>query len=222
MVYYESTVELWFDPKRTTNLIQGLDNDEMQFINAKLGASLLDFEFNVDYDTTFSHYNRNRVTGRVGELPAGNSYNLSMQWETGKANIQKVEATHCTYDNQTCYEARSVPVIFETSATEGYKTGGMNLTVSGYGFGGNISATVGGKNCTVTSQFETSFSCLVAPSEDVSALDVPYVGSHGIKRHFINETRWLNWDEAVMDAYSKESSLALTLETPYGKWGEDI
>ena len=43
----------------------------MQFINAKLGNSLLDFEFNVDYDTTFSKMNRNRVTGQVGELPAG-------------------------------------------------------------------------------------------------------------------------------------------------------
>jgi len=88
--------------------------------------------------------------GQVGELPAGASYNLSMQWETGKAAVQKVEATHCSYDNQTCFEARSVPVIFSTSANEGYKTGGMNLTVRGYGFSGNISAKVDGQNCTVT------------------------------------------------------------------------
>lgn len=99
MVYFESMVELWFDPKRTPNLIKDLDQDEMQFINAKLGNSLLDFEFNVDYDTTFSQLSRNRVIGQVGELPAGASYNLSMQWETGRAAVQKVEATHCSFDN---------------------------------------------------------------------------------------------------------------------------
>jgi hypothetical protein len=50
VMYYESMVELWFDPKSTQNLIEDLDQDEMIFINAKLGASLLDFEFNVDFD----------------------------------------------------------------------------------------------------------------------------------------------------------------------------
>lgn len=54
VVYFESMVELWFDPKRTPRLIQDLDQDEMAFINAKLGQSLLDFEFNVDYDDSYS------------------------------------------------------------------------------------------------------------------------------------------------------------------------
>lgn len=61
----------------------------MMFINAKLGNSLLDFEFRVDFDDTASHYRRNKVVGQVGELPAGAAYNLSMQWETGRANVQK-------------------------------------------------------------------------------------------------------------------------------------
>jgi len=89
VVYFESLTELWFDPRRTPNLIQDLDQDEMQFINAKLGNSLLDFEFNVDFDTSFAQYNKNRVTGQVGELPIGD-YNISMQWETGKALTQKI------------------------------------------------------------------------------------------------------------------------------------
>jgi hypothetical protein len=145
VVYFEAYTELWFDPKYTGNLIRDLDNDEMYFINAKLGASLLDFEFNVDYDTTFSAMNRNRVRGQVGELPAGKSYNISMMWETGKAFVLQQEATHCSYDNQTCYQARTVPVIFSTSSNIGYKTGGMNLTVTGYGFSeGTINATVDG------------------------------------------------------------------------------
>jgi hypothetical protein len=57
-----------------------------------------------------------------------------MQWETGKALVKTIEATHCSYDNSTCYQAKSVPVIFSTSSNFGYNTGGMNLTVTGYGF----------------------------------------------------------------------------------------
>jgi hypothetical protein len=63
VVYYESFTEVWFDPKSTPNLIQDLDSDEMQFINFKVGGSLLDFEFNIDDTTTFSQYNKNKARG---------------------------------------------------------------------------------------------------------------------------------------------------------------
>jgi hypothetical protein len=55
----------------------------MMFINTKVGGSLLDFEFNVDNDSTYSSYYRNFARGKVGELPIGESYNITMQWETG-------------------------------------------------------------------------------------------------------------------------------------------
>lgn len=48
IVYYESMTDIFFDPKYTTQLIQDLAADEMMFINAKIGGSLVDFEFNVD------------------------------------------------------------------------------------------------------------------------------------------------------------------------------
>jgi hypothetical protein len=46
---------------------------------------LIDFEEHVDDTTTFSRYNKNRVRGQIGEIPAGQTFNISMQWETGKA-----------------------------------------------------------------------------------------------------------------------------------------
>jgi len=88
IVYYESFTELWFDPRSTANLIQDLANDEMPFINAKIGGAALDFEFNVDYDDSYSGYHRNRVRGQVGELPAGEFYNISMLWEVGQSFVQ--------------------------------------------------------------------------------------------------------------------------------------
>ena len=71
MVYYGSYTEMWFDPKYTASLISNLDSDEMLFINAKIGGSLLDFENLVDETTTFSYFSKNRVRGQVGEIPAG-------------------------------------------------------------------------------------------------------------------------------------------------------
>jgi hypothetical protein len=87
VVYYSSFTEVWFDPKNVPNLIQELSSDEMQFINAKIGGSLLDFEFNVDDTTTFSGYYRNKAMGQIGELAIGESHDISMQWETGQAFV---------------------------------------------------------------------------------------------------------------------------------------
>ena len=140
----------------------------MQFINVKVGGSLLDFEGTVTHETTYSSYNRNRARGQVGELPIGN-HDVSMMWETGKAFVIDQEATHCNFDGSDCYQAKSVPVIFDISANSGYKTGGMNLTVNGYGFeSGEIEAVVDGKECLVSRYTATSFSCEVQPSEEVS------------------------------------------------------
>jgi len=142
------------------------------FINTKVGGSLLDFEDNVSHETTYSSYYRNFARGQVGELPVGESYGISMQWETGQAHILGQESTHCSYDNQTCYQARSVPVIFETSSNTGYITGGQNLTVTGYGFDkGDISAKVDGQDCVVSSQSLYSFSCEVSTKSEVSVSD---------------------------------------------------
>ena len=83
-----------------------------------------------------------------------------MLWETGHSNVINTQATHCTFDNQTCYQARSVPVIFNMSANAGYSTGGMNLTVTGHGFNNeNITATLDGVDCIITDYQEKSFSC---------------------------------------------------------------
>lgn len=112
-----------------------------------------------------------------------------MQWETGQAFIKEQEATHCSFDGTQCYKAKSVPVIFGMSANSGYKTGGMNLTITGYGFeSGEIEATVDGKECVVSSYRSASFSCEVLPSDEVSISEASYVGQHGLRWRFINES----------------------------------
>lgn len=117
-----------------------------------------------------------------------------MQWETGKAVVLDHFAYHCNVDNTTCYQAKTVPVIFDMTSNTGYSSGGQNLTVYGHGFGrGNISAQVDGVNCTVTQHQERSFSCEVAPRTAASAAGVAQPGSYGLRRSFIDKNHWLGW-----------------------------
>jgi len=98
-------------------------------------------------------------------------------WETGQAGVMDHKMLHCSYDNKTCYQAKTVPVIHELSSNTGYMSGGQNLTVTGYGFeSGKITAKVGELPCEVTSYDKTAFSCTVKESAAVSDLTKPYVG----------------------------------------------
>jgi len=128
----------------------------------ELAGSKLDFEYSVDYETTYSSWTDNRARGQVGELPIGNNDSIQMLWEVGYASQSSQEATHCSYDNSTCYRVKAVPVIFNISSNTGYTSGGQNLTIHGHGFkGGNITVTVDGVNCNVTQYQEESVSCEV-------------------------------------------------------------
>lgn len=59
----------------------------MQFINFKVGGSLLDFELDVDFEDTFNWYSKSKARGQISELPIGNNHNISMMWETGSAYV---------------------------------------------------------------------------------------------------------------------------------------
>jgi len=105
-------------------------------------------------------------------------------------------------------------VIFNVSSNTGYKTGGMNLTVTGHGFNSeNIVATVDGVACEITNYADFSFSCLVASSDAVSDNTTSYQGSNGLRREVYNHTTWMNWNN--LPSYDYYAELALALETPY-------
>jgi len=67
VVYFDMITSINFDPKSVTNAIEDLQQDEMPFINTKIGESLIDFEDNVDYTTYFHHWRTNQIQGRVGD-----------------------------------------------------------------------------------------------------------------------------------------------------------
>lgn len=124
VVYYESLTQINFDAKSTMNLIKDLKTDELPFINTKIDNSLMDFEFHVDYDQKIHWNGHNRLTGQVGNQPVKKTQEVNMLWETGRAVKSENVLKTCSYDNTDCYEARTVPVIFDISQKKSYLTGG--------------------------------------------------------------------------------------------------
>lgn len=124
VVYNTAETEIWFDPRSTPGIITGLTQEQMPFVNARIGGALIDFEDSVTFETGFSHWNKNRVTGVVGELPIAENHTISMMWETGNSDIVEHSAKYCDFHNDTCYYAKTVPVIFGVNENTGYYTGG--------------------------------------------------------------------------------------------------
>ena len=63
VTYYDSWTEVYFNPGNTMTLIKDLDSDEYPFINTKIGGNLIDFEFGVDSETTFTNWAVNFARG---------------------------------------------------------------------------------------------------------------------------------------------------------------
>jgi len=196
VVYSDMLVELNFDPKSTTSLIEDLASDEMPFINAKIAGSRIDFEDNVSHETYMSHWWENSVRGRVGDQPPSENQPIEMLWETGHAIKHLTRNWHCSYDMSDCYEVRTVPSITSLSEHSGYLTGGQNLTVTGSGFGngGVITATLDGVACEVSSHGATGFACTVGAKDEASLTDTPRAGEHGVRRRTIDGDNWRDVD----------------------------
>jgi len=216
VTYYESYTELWFDPASTMGLIEDLDTDELPFINAKVGGNLLDFEDTADSESRFSAYSKNRVRGQVGENTISKSQNLTMMWETGKAAVALQEATFCDFDQTSCYQGKSVPVIFNISANTGYVTGGQNITVQGYGFdSGVVTAVIDGQPCTVTATSRHEFDCTVQAKSSASDVTHAHAGQHGVTRHSMTSDANFTLTWANIDTAPYKKQLAMNLESEY-------
>lgn len=175
VIYLDSMTEVVFNPKSIMSLISDLPSDELPFINTRIAGNMIDFEFNIDSETSFSSWSDNNAMGQVGDMTPAGDNNITMLWETGWATEHEASVQTCSFDNQTCYKVKSVPVIYEISANSGYKTGGQNLTILGNGFQyGDSVVSVDGVNCTVTQKSKTQIDCTVEAAANVSTTNSSY------------------------------------------------
>lgn len=197
VTYSESYTQVFFNPANTLTLITDLDSDEFPFINAKIAGNLIDFEFSVDSSTTWNNWVLGSARGQIGDGTISKNQNITMMWETGRSAVALSESLFCDFKQVNCYQAKSLPVIYDISANTGYNTGGQNLTIKGFGFdSGTIKAMVDGQECHVTSFSRHEFDCTVKARTGVSDLTVPTIGQHGVWRKFVNQTGgdWINYN----------------------------
>lgn len=184
VVYKGSRTEFWFNPKSVMNAITITDEEEMPFVNAKIGGAIVDFEGTVNSTTPFPGYVWNRVRGKVTEQAVSNSSSVAMLWETGNADHHPY-AKHCNFNASYCYTARTVPVIYSMNQNKGYTTGGQNLVIKGWGFGNDTAdVKVDGVPCEVLNKTNSEISCKTNKTNSVSSTGL-YAGQQGVKRTVI-------------------------------------
>jgi hypothetical protein len=140
-----------------------------------------------------------------------------MMWETGQSAVALAESLFCNFNQSSCYQAKSLPVIYNISQNVGYNTGGLNLTITGYGFdAGKINAVVDGQPCIVSSFGRYEFDCTVQKRDGISDLNHPHIGQHGISRDFINKTTMINYNKIEDEASEKQLGIDLKAEKNFG------
>lgn len=117
VVFKGLAVQIYFNQLATMSIINNLPSDDLPIVNVKIGGSIVDFDGFLDSTATFPEYTKSSVRGRVTDQPISQSQNVSMLWETGLAWKQGALNKHCNIDMTSCYEAKTVPVIFSVSAT---------------------------------------------------------------------------------------------------------
>jgi hypothetical protein len=73
IVYKGSETDVWFNPKNIMNLIKDLEEEELPFVNLKVGEANTDFEGRVDSLTTFSANSKNRVRATITDQIVSNT-----------------------------------------------------------------------------------------------------------------------------------------------------
>jgi hypothetical protein len=67
VVYFEAHVQLHFNPKSIMNIIKDVEIDNLPFVQAKIGNSLINFENYVSSTTRISSNVQQAVRGVVGD-----------------------------------------------------------------------------------------------------------------------------------------------------------
>jgi hypothetical protein len=149
VVYNGSDIAFWVDP-RSAQMRQDVVFPELPFYKVLIDGYGVDFEGYLDETTRLNTYVPNQIRGFMGDIVPKNSSQIDFQFRVGYAQHMDSPMYRCAYDNTTCYKAKAVAVIYGISESQGYLTGGQEITVKGHGFAnGTIDAKIDGVPCKV-------------------------------------------------------------------------
>lgn len=112
-----------------------------------------------------------------------------MRFRVGNAYLRE-SAYHCNFAGDDCWYIKTHPKIDSISAADGYITGGQAITISGWGLKGvtldDVTVTVDGVDCTITSSTLDEITCVTNSAEGVSNDGVSQPGSPGLTQQVMN------------------------------------
>ena len=156
------------------------DMDPVVFI--KLSGTRTDAEGLFDYETRLSNYRVGMLKAKAGDQHPGNQV-PEVRFRVGNAYLRE-SAKHCNFAGDDCWYVKTHPKIDSVSATDGYTTGGQTLTINGWGLKGatlaNVTVTVDGVDCKVTTTTLEKITCQTGAATAISLDGVSQPGSPGL------------------------------------------
>jgi hypothetical protein len=130
-------------------------------IDIRVDGTSLDHEYIIEDTTTLSKNGYNVLWGTVKNENRNANSDLSVYIRgAGYAYTNPATSKTCLIDGTGCYVTKTVPTVASVSASTGYTSGGLDISVEGTSLNGDsVSVEVDGVPCEVKSTSRTAVIC---------------------------------------------------------------
>lgn len=189
VLYYGQLSSVYINPMNAPNSKRSGDLP----LTLKIDGFRMDHEDYLDEFKNLQNGNAQIVQGKVQTTSRNKNAELTAHFNgVGNALYNDVSAKTCNVQGDDCYFVRTVPSISSVDISEGYTSGGQELTITGHSFDANesIEVTVGDAVCTVkefnSKQIKCETSAATMPADSL------YLGSNGLYHARFNDTHEAN------------------------------
>lgn len=139
-------------------LVYDMKEGELPIQKLSLGDTLTNWADTIDSETTLSSWTLANLDTIVTDQAPTCDVKPKALFRAGDSFI-RASAKHCNFEGDECWNVRVHPLIESIDASEGYATGGQELTISGFGLKGDAEVLVDGVICKVTATSDDEITC---------------------------------------------------------------
>lgn len=144
--------------------------DADPFRSLHLGLFLLNTTDTVESTDRLNSWDHDTIKAYVTDGAPEDDAEPRVLFQNGLAMVMDSARQHCSFDGQDCWTVRVHPKISEISQSEGYLTGGQELTIKGWGFNGTeVSVEIDGIACEVVTAEREQITCITGATDFESA-----------------------------------------------------
>jgi len=188
-VYFDQQLSVILNPMAANNKAAiTSEMDPVVFI--KLDGTRTDPEGLFDYQTRLSDYQIGSLKTRAGDQHPGKSV-PEVRFRVGNAHIRET-AKHCNFAGDSCWNVQTHPTIFSVTKSDGYITGGQEMTINGWGLKpelgdlSKVSIEIDGIPCVVKTAIMDKITCITGAAPAISHDGVSQPGSPGLTQTIHN------------------------------------